>query len=76
MVDIDPGSFMTSEQYELGMNLLGVIWNLEGNMVAESLRALEELAPAPSTSVVEFVYGDIYSLEGLDVRLRPLRHWQ
>lgn len=63
---------MASEQYEQGMKILGVIGDPEGKIVAESLKAIDELAPGLSKSVVEFVYGDIYSRKGLDLRSREI----
>jgi len=65
-------SDMDSEYYKKGMKVLGAIGDPGGEIVAESLKAIENLAPGLSNSVVEFLYGDVYSREGLDMRSREI----
>ena len=54
------------------MKVLRSMGDPDGKMVAESLKAIEELAPGLSGSVVEFCYGDVYSREGLDLKSREI----
>jgi len=63
---------MRSDRYDQGMKILAEIGGTSGDIVSESLKAIEELAPGLSQSIVEFPYGDIYSRPGLDLKLREI----
>ena len=58
-----------SSRYERGMV---IIERLYGDVGAKTLRSLEETAPDLARYVVEFVFGDIFSRPGLDLKTREL----
>lgn len=60
---------MTNERYQRGWDKLMEIDGEGGERVIESLR---DIAPDLGKYVVEFVFGDIYSREGLDLKQRQL----
>lgn len=58
-----------SERYYRGIDRLTA---LNGPAGADVIRSLADFAPDFATSLVEFVFGDIYSRPGLDLRTRQI----
>jgi len=58
-----------SQRYKLGWETLGKINSQAGERI---LKLLEEISPDMARFVIEYPYGDIYSRQGLDIKIREL----
>src|SRR4051812_34475652 len=58
-----------SERYERGIKLFE---RLYGELGTRTLHSLNEIAPDLSGFIVEFVFGDVFSRPGLDLKTREL----
>ena len=66
---MNKGNDSARDRYQRGMEIFE---RLYGEMGAKTLRSLEETAPDLARYIVEFVFGDIFSRPGLDLKSREL----
>ncbi len=60
---------MKSDRYQRGLKKL---IEMEGSMGKEVIRKMEEISPDFAQYLVEFVFGDIYSRPGLDLKTKEI----
>jgi 4-carboxymuconolactone decarboxylase len=60
---------MSNERYDRGAEIVSRIY---GNVGAEFLSAVREVAPDLPRYVREFAFGDVYSRPGLDPKIREI----
>lgn len=60
---------MTDTRYETGLAMLRKIDGAASEKVVESL---QDIAPAMATHMIEFVFGEIYTRPGLELKTREM----
>ncbi len=60
---------MKSERYKKGMEK---ITELEGHIGKDVVKMMNEISPDFTKYLIEFVFGDIYSRPGLDIKIKEL----
>ncbi len=60
---------MKSERYKRGMEK---ITELEGHIGKDVVKMMNEISPDFTTYLIEFVFGDIYSRPGLDIKIKEI----
>jgi 4-carboxymuconolactone decarboxylase len=60
---------MKSERYKKGMEK---IIEMEGHIGKDVVKMMNEISPDFTTYLIEFVFGDIYSRPGLDIKIKEI----